>query len=305
MNQEQEIIRMYTDEEKTLVELCSIFHLSFYKIKEILNNKNIEIRPCKYYETKRLTQNRQKWSGGDEISKSFWCRIKSGAKWREKEFNIGKEYALSILHDQKYICPLSGILLQLPIKSTEFFSQYTASLDRIDSFKGYIEGNIRWVFKDLNIMKGQQTDEEFYNNVKSVYKFNTRLYENKYDGVGSLKSINKYYITKVKYSAVTMHREFSLLHNDLLDLINNQNNQCALSGVKIYISENPKKTDKTQTASLDRIDSKLGYTLNNVQWVHKTINIMKRNLEDEHFYQWCRLCYWHLKERFEGENGKL
>ena len=29
----------------------------------------------------------------------------------------------------------------------------TASLDRINSKKGYVEGNIQWVHKDINMMK--------------------------------------------------------------------------------------------------------------------------------------------------------
>ena len=31
--------------------------------------------------------------------------------------------------------------------------EITASLDRIDSSKGYIEGNVQWVHKSVNIMK--------------------------------------------------------------------------------------------------------------------------------------------------------
>ena len=37
----------------------------------------------------------------------------------------------------------------------------TASLDRIDSSKGYIEGNVQWVHKMVNMSKQQYTQEEF------------------------------------------------------------------------------------------------------------------------------------------------
>lgn len=30
-----------------------------------------------------------------------------------------------------------------------------------------------------------------------------------------------------------------------------------------------------------------GYTLDNVQWVHKTINFMKHDLSQDVFIQWC------------------
>jgi hypothetical protein len=48
-------------------------------------------------------------------------------------------------------------------------------------------------------------------------------------------------------------------------------------------------TSKGGTASLDRIDSKLGYIPGNIQWVHKTINRMKVNLPEEDFVYFCRL----------------
>jgi hypothetical protein len=40
-------------------------------------------------------------------------------------------------------------------------SETTASLDRIDSSKGYIEGNLQWVHKDVNIMKMDLSQVEF------------------------------------------------------------------------------------------------------------------------------------------------
>ena len=43
-----------------------------------------------------------------------------------------------------------------------------------------------------------------------------------------------------------------------------------------------------QTASLDRIDSKKAYTLDNVQWVHKTVNQMKWTLASKEFIEWCK-----------------
>jgi hypothetical protein len=38
----------------------------------------------------------------------------------------------------------------------------------IDSSKGYIEGNIQWVHKDINNMKWDFTQEEFINYCKLV-----------------------------------------------------------------------------------------------------------------------------------------
>lgn len=65
------------------------------------------------------------------------------------------------------------------------------------------------------------------------------------------------------------------------NLFLNQNRKCALSGVDLEFG-------KQQTASLDRIDSNLGYTKNNVQWVHKDINKMKNVFPNDYFIEMCR-----------------
>ena len=41
------------------------------------------------------------------------------------------------------------------------------------------------------------------------------------------------------------------------------------------------------TASLDRIDSNLGYVKGNVQWVHKHINVMKNIFNQDMFIFLC------------------
>ena len=46
----------------------------------------------------------------------------------------------------------------------------TASLDRIDSKKGYIEGNVQWVHKNVNKMKMDLDEKEFFSIVKQVYE---------------------------------------------------------------------------------------------------------------------------------------
>lgn len=61
---------------------------------------------------------------------------------------------------QNGICPFTGISLVISsynkIKKNPI---YSASLDRIDSTKGYIKGNIRWVSRAINWMKNDMSDE--------------------------------------------------------------------------------------------------------------------------------------------------
>lgn len=68
-----------------------------------------------------------------------------------------------------------------------------------------------------------------------------------------------------------------------------QNKKCNLTGLDIIFSSNIRDERSTHTCSLDRIDSDIGYTENNIQWVHKKINIMKNSMKQDEFIKWCNL----------------
>ena len=61
---------------------------------------------------------------------------------------------------QRGICEFSGVNLILSSYGKICENQiYTASVDRIDSNKGYIKGNIRWVSRSINYMKNNMSDD--------------------------------------------------------------------------------------------------------------------------------------------------
>lgn len=86
--------------------------------------------------------------------------------------------------------------------------------------------------------------------------------------------------------------EFKLVQQDLWDIFEKQNEKCALTGVPLVLSDELKNCnvnwDKV-TASLDRIDSDLGYYVENIQWVHKDINRFKREYSSDKFLSMCKL----------------
>jgi hypothetical protein len=47
---------------------------------------------------------------------------------------------------------------------------FKASLDRIDSSRGYTEDNVQWVCWSVNQMKSDKTKEEFEFWIKTLYK---------------------------------------------------------------------------------------------------------------------------------------
>lgn len=67
----------------------------------------------------------------------------------------------------------------------------------------------------------------------------------------------------------------------IVRLFRKQEGKCAISGQKIVLGVN---------ASLDRIDSSLGYIKGNVQWVNKDVNLMKGMFSLDRFLEVCKLC---------------
>ena len=67
-----------------------------------------------------------------------------------------------------------------------------------------------------------------------------------------------------------------------------QKKKCAFSGEGLYFTKFRTNYNRYTNASLDRINSDLPYTIDNVQWVHKKVNIMKHMLSDQEFIKWCK-----------------
>jgi hypothetical protein len=103
--------------------------------------------------------------------------------------------------------------------------------------------------------------------------------------------------------------EFDVTIEECWNLFLIQNGKCAISGIPLVLlaqrrpmrkqpesesggvdgSGRIKRGSTKQTASLDRIDSTKGYVLNNIQWVHKTINRMKMDMTDSQFVEFCTI----------------
>lgn len=91
--------------------------------------------------------------------------------------------------------------------------------------------------------------------------------------------------SQIKNNAKARNLEFDITIEDIWNVFLKQNRKCALSGIDLKFSLSRIKTDTT--ASLDRIDSLKGYTIDNIQWVHKDINFMKQEYNQEYFVGMC------------------
>ncbi|MDE1179451.1 hypothetical protein [Paraburkholderia sp.] len=93
--------------------------------------------------------------------------------------------------------------------------------------------------------------------------------------------------TPITRQAVRRGIPFEVTREFAWQLYLDQGGLCALTGEPIKFSTNIRDQRGTQTASLDRKDSRFGYTENNVQWVHKKVNIMKNVMSNEELFDWC------------------
>jgi hypothetical protein len=102
---------------------------------------------------------------------------------------------------------------------------------------------------------------------------------------------------KAKQSAKKRNMDFDLTIVDLDNLHKKQNGKCALTGEILEFGTNFSKRAIDITASLDRIDSSKGYTVDNIQWVHKDLNMMKRNYDNDYFKYICYLVAKHEQDK--------
>ena len=79
------------------------------------------------------------------------------------EFNIDLEYLKCLLKEQDNKCVYTNM---------EFNNEdgmLSLSMDRIDSTKGYVKGNIQFVLSCINYMKQEYSEENFIKMCKLVY----------------------------------------------------------------------------------------------------------------------------------------
>ncbi len=138
--------------------------------EKIIKTYNVilgRVKSCGCIVSKTKDQN-PNWKGIGDISGFFWKRIKFSAKERGHEFFITKEYSWNLFLKQNRKCALSGDPLKF--NTTLSSKDGNASLDRIDSSKGYVEGNVQWVHKEINNMKQTYSQDKFVEWCKKVCK---------------------------------------------------------------------------------------------------------------------------------------
>ncbi len=104
------------------------------------------------------------WKGFGNVSGKTIGKLRRDAKLRNIPFNITLEELDTKLKQQQNKCALTGLLLSTDYKT------FTASVDRIDSSKGYSNDNVQWVHKDINMIKKDYDENYFIKLCELVFK---------------------------------------------------------------------------------------------------------------------------------------
>jgi DNA-binding transcriptional regulator YhcF (GntR family) len=125
------------------------------------------------------------------------------------------------------------------------------------------------------------------------------LSQTRYQGVGDLSG---HYFANIKQNAKSRNISFNITIQEAWNKLVEQKFICAISGIEIYLAKHHGQSSfqQKQTASLDRIDSNLMYTIDNIQWVHKVVNRLKGNLSHKELIWWCQNIISHNKEYCDG-----
>jgi hypothetical protein len=122
-----------------------------------------EGKECKGCSNKRPENNSHKGWAKEVLRLSFAKKYEINAVMRKIDWDITFDYIAELLIEQDFKCSLTGWDI-----SAMDVAENSASLDRIDSNIGYVEGNVQWVHKMVNMCKQQYTQEDFIYMCKSV-----------------------------------------------------------------------------------------------------------------------------------------
>ncbi len=118
-----------------------------------------------------------KHHGCGDLTRTFYNYFRQTAKRRGIDWGVSVEYLWELAEKQGQKCALSGLPIVFPtvlnhgaptmdtnesmLIATGSGQVQAASLDRKDSNKGYVEGNVQWVNKYVNLMKNGLSQDEF------------------------------------------------------------------------------------------------------------------------------------------------
>ena len=150
-----EMKREYYQKNKETIRIKESEYKKEYYARKIAKNPD-------YYKELHSTIVSRKNSDKNVFARHKFSDQKSSAKIRKIEWNLDKDSTIKLIAEAKY-CAISGIRLSHKINN-----RHAPSIDRINSSRGYVPGNIQIVSTIVNRMKNVLTSREFKEICKKV-----------------------------------------------------------------------------------------------------------------------------------------
>jgi len=99
-------------------------------------------------------------------------KAKRRAKKNNFKFNLTIIFLEELLIKQNNLCAISNIPIKINREREKTIIYETASIDRIDSNKGYVKGNVQFVALGINYMKRNFSNEEAIKMINLILKNN-------------------------------------------------------------------------------------------------------------------------------------
>lgn len=102
-------------------------------------------------------------------------------------------------------------------------------------------------------------------------------------------------LTKFRYhyrNILKRNKKVDVSIQDLKELWETQKGICPYLGIELHLNTYSKiKKDPITSASLDRIDSSVGYIKGNIQWVSRAMNYLKNDMSEQQVQEIIELIY--------------
>lgn len=155
------------------------------KIQCSNNLKSGHVRSCGCLKNEMLVESNKKNTierskklrkGSKDIPGTYFREIQNSAKKRKLDFNLTLGYLQNLYDSQNHKCAISGEEIYIGYDCMKYLNhpkeEKTASLDRIDSSKGYIKGNVQWVHLKVNYMKHSMMTTELLHWCRRILEYN-------------------------------------------------------------------------------------------------------------------------------------
>jgi hypothetical protein len=110
--------------------------------------------------------NNGRWKGHRDLTGVWLTAQAHNASRRGHSWDVTPEYLWQVWVEQRGRCIYTG---------WELLHGHDASLDRIDNTKGYEVGNVQWVHRQINLMKGTMTEYRFLELCRAVSGFDSAI----------------------------------------------------------------------------------------------------------------------------------